>query len=335
MQEDFSYNDVDDQCLENEIIGTQWITYTCDLLRSRTCRHYFIDYYNILDSYTTDTLDTACQILENVDLSEVDQTSIMKTPHDVVTLHFEHMKQWVGQLNVKDVLNAISNFTTLKLKLFPNRPFGRDILLKITMLLNASALSDGDKQNNLLVWKHLFLDTDDGEIEGGSIEHKCTEWLTDPMDIIGGLAIAAFFMKWVNDVVTTWSMLNSIKNSNFDLLIRLLYMTNKTGIFKVQRDELLQSYLPNAVNPYCQQTSTSLSIIDGSHANGGTTLIDIIKKIYETSTISPTTISSETLASATEEDNTAVTTINDLYQLGKLNNGEFKNMSDNDDYMNQ
>ncbi|CAF4323962.1 unnamed protein product, partial [Didymodactylos carnosus] len=215
MQDAFSYNDGDDQCRENEIIGTQWITYTCDLLRSHTCKHYFMDHVNILENYTTETLDKACQILENVDLSEVDQTSIIKTPHDVATHHWEDFKQWLSQLNLKDVLNAISDFTALKLKLFPNGQFNGGILLEITIVLNVLALLDGDKEeNNLLVWKHIFLDTDNDTTEGGSIEHK---WLSSPIAIIGGVAVAAHCMKWINDVVTTPSMLDSIKNANFDL----------------------------------------------------------------------------------------------------------------------
>ncbi|CAF1265223.1 unnamed protein product [Didymodactylos carnosus] len=339
MLDNFSYNDDDDQCQDNVIIGTQWITYTCDLLRSRTCKHYFMDHINILEKYTTNTsgkafqnfakytteeLDKAYQILENVDLSEVDQTSIIKTTHDVIIQYSEDFKQWLGQLNLQDVLNAINDFTALKLKVFPNVQFKRGAIVAIAVLLNSLALLDGNKENNLSVWKNLFLDTDHEEIKGGSINHECPEWLGDPMEIIGGLALSAFFMKWINDVVTIPWMLNSIKNSNFDLLFRLYHMTNKIGIFKLGRDGVISSYLPNAVNPYYRRTLTSQSIINGSQANCDARLVDIIKKIYETSAISPATISPITLDTVTEEDSTAITTINDLCQLGKLNNGEFK-----------
>ncbi|CAF1269590.1 unnamed protein product [Didymodactylos carnosus] len=322
MFDNLSYNDDDDQCQDNVIIGTQWITYTCDLLRSRTCKHYFMDHINILAKYTTNTsakytteeLDKACQILENVDLSEVDQTSIIKTPHDVIIQYSEDFKQWLSQLNLRDVLNAINDFTALKLKVFPNGQFERGAIVEIAVLLNSLALLDGNKENNLSVWKNLFLDTDHEEIKGGSINHECPEWLGDPMEIIGGLALSAFFMKWINDVVTIPWILNSIKNSNFDLLFRLYHMTNKIGIFKLGRDGVISSYLPNAVNPYYQRTLTSQSIIDGSQANCDARLTDIIKKIYGTSAISPATISPITLHKVTE--NTAVTTINDLCQLG-------------------
>ncbi|CAF1598611.1 unnamed protein product [Didymodactylos carnosus] len=82
-------------------------------------------------------------------------------------------------------------------------------------------------------------------------------------------------------------------------------------------------FLPNDANPYYQQTPKSPSIIADSHANGGTQLIDLIKKMYEISTIPPSIISAISLVSTGDKDNAAVT-INDLCRLGELSNNRIK-----------
>ncbi|CAF0928300.1 unnamed protein product [Didymodactylos carnosus] len=332
MEDDFSYGNVDNQYEENEIIGTQWITYTCNILRSRTCKHYFIDHVNILETYTTETLEEACKILENVDLFEINQTSLQRTTYDVATNSWEDIKQWIGQLNLKDVLSAINDFTELTLRVFPHASNERDAIFEIIIVLNTLNLLDGDQEeNNLSIWKRLFLDTDNDEREDENIDNRLSEWsMLHPLHITDGLSLAAVFITWINDIVTSPSILNSIKNLNFDFIIRLWYITNKTKIFKMNKGELINLFLPNDVNPYYQQTPTSPSIIDDSHANGGTQLTDLIKKMYETSTIPPSIISAISLLSAGDKDNAAVT-INDLYQLGKLSDIRVKRICDDND----
>ncbi|CAF1630005.1 unnamed protein product, partial [Didymodactylos carnosus] len=121
----------------------------------------------------------------------------------------------------------------------------------ITIISNVLALLNSDREkNNLLVWKSLFLDTDSNERDDKNVENKCSESIIHPMHIIGGLSSSAFFMKAINDVFTSPSMLNSTKR------------------------EVISSYLPNDVNPRYQRTSTSSSIINDSHTNHGTRLGD-------------------------------------------------------------
>ncbi|CAF1465228.1 unnamed protein product, partial [Didymodactylos carnosus] len=245
------------------------------LAQSRTSKQRILN-----ETYTTETLDETCKILENIDLFEINQTPLKRTPYDIATNCSEDIKQWIGKLNLKDVQNAIHDFTNWKLQLFSQPLFVRNAIYEIIIVLNALTLLDGDREeNNLSVWKRLFLDTDNDEREDGNIENRRSEWsMLHPSHIIDGLSSAAIFMKWMKDIVTSASNLNSIKNSTLDLFIRVLHIMNKTKIFKLNKGERISLFLPNDVNPYYQQTPTSPSIIDDSHANGGTQLINLIKK---------------------------------------------------------
>ncbi|CAF0906260.1 unnamed protein product [Didymodactylos carnosus] len=110
------------------------------------------------------------------------------TPYDIATNCSEDIKQWIGKLNLKDVQNAIHDFTNCKLQLFSQPSFVCVAIYEIIIVLNALTLLDGDREeNNLSVWKRLFLDTDNDEREDGNIENRRSEWsMLHPLHIIDG-----------------------------------------------------------------------------------------------------------------------------------------------------
>ncbi|CAF1487468.1 unnamed protein product, partial [Rotaria sordida] len=158
------FTNADDNQIIARIMAKKWLEYIKQLLHDGICKHYFINNMNLLESCSRESLDKAIDILQNeINLDEDITIEIFTKQDEFVNKQRQTMENWIGNLKIKDILDALNEYRRLKEEwLCPSIDIEDDgDIIGCLHTLNLLRTLDGNKQQNWTIFKRLFLDIND------------------------------------------------------------------------------------------------------------------------------------------------------------------------------
>ena len=103
-------------CHDVQQIAEVWIDYVCELLKNKTCPHYFVNDMDLFALYENDgSIDRALHILINeVRLNELIKVNILDEQQTIICKLNQNKRNFLSQLKARDVLNALNDYRTLQ-----------------------------------------------------------------------------------------------------------------------------------------------------------------------------------------------------------------------------
>ncbi|CAF1602483.1 unnamed protein product [Didymodactylos carnosus] len=207
------FNNENDNQIIARRIADKWIDYAVGQLRLGKCQHYFIDSMNILDDYSKVSLMKAAAILENVQLDEVIKIDMLSEQNKLICNRNKQIDDWIGNLKIKDILNAIDDYKVLKQNwLLSDSSYDEGDAIECIYTLTQLRVLDGDNHDNWNRFKQMFLDvvTVDWQppIYGEAVE---TVSISDFIDMLVSLGL---ILKTLQEAVNKTDLPETVGNNS-------------------------------------------------------------------------------------------------------------------------
>jgi hypothetical protein len=203
---------------ETNEIAQQWIKFACEQLKEKVCSHYFIENLNIFEPYPAESLDEAYRILINdVQLDTPVQLEILNEQKQRIRKHNQNDQNFVCQLKVKDVLNAIEDYRLLRAKWLEIEQTHSSLTESdaegCLNVLNTLRYIDGNASQNWTEFRRIFLDEE---------SVRCTEqplWeesvsKCSPSEFANSLMLVGYLLKAINEAVSDSEFNGQCKGCN-------------------------------------------------------------------------------------------------------------------------